>query len=95
MGYHLGEKTGGKKRANILSNLSIIACLMINMSVIIGATVEVSVVLSEFLGTSTFLMKLAIVSVFLLVTMFVLEPEKLKNLGKFSALAYIIISNYL
>jgi len=59
--------------------------ILVNSGVIVAATVEGAVVLNRFFSAPVFIFKLIIISIFLLVSMFVLEPERIKVFGYISA----------
>jgi len=91
---HLAELAISRKAGRYLGTFTILSCCLINFSVIVGGTVECSLVLSDITGIPAFYMKIMTLLVFLMVTLFCLEPERLKNLSSFSAIVYLGISEF-
>jgi hypothetical protein len=95
MGRYLIEKVYNKKSyGNVIDAACIIGCFLINFSVVVGGIIETSILFSGPFGIPKIVVKSAVVLIFAIITGFVLEPERLKPIGSFCAVAYTIICNY-
>jgi hypothetical protein len=95
MGRHLVEKVY-KKRAygNLIEAFAISGCFLINFSVVVGGIIETALLFSPATGIPKIVVKLGVVVCFMIITAFVLEPERLKPLGSLCAIVYILIRKF-
>jgi hypothetical protein len=59
---------------------------------VVGGIIETAILFAPATGIPKIIIKLAVIACFMIVTAFVLEPEKLKGLGGLCAIVYILIS---
>ena len=71
-------KAYSKAKANILSTICLLSCVIMNGSVIIGAVIEIGHILSVYFGVDVFVFKLIIIGAYRMLSAIIVEPEKLK-----------------
>lgn len=95
LGRHLVEKVySNRKYGNAIEFIAIFGCFLINFSVVVGGIIETAILFSPTIGIPKIIVKLVVIVSFMIVTAFVLEPEKLKGLGSVCAVVYIGISKF-
>ena len=67
---------------------------MINGSVITGAIIEIGDILGAYFKVEPLIFKLAIIGVYFVLTVFVIEPEKLKTFAVICSTAVILVSRH-
>lgn len=88
----ISSKCVGPKLSKFLTMLCVISCIMLNGSVITGAIIEIGDILGAYFRVEAIIFKLAIIGIYFMLTIFIIEPEKLKPLAFFCSTAVILVS---
>ena len=74
--------------------ICVISCIVINGSVITGAIIEIGDILGAYCKVEPIIFKLAIIGIYFVLTVFVIEPEKLKTIAFICSTAVILVSRH-
>lgn len=89
------EAAAGRKYKTLVGYFVIFFCVIVNSSLMVATILEAGLVMGDYFGTeNTFLFKLISVLIICLLTVFCLEPERMKLPTIISAITIFIIGKF-
>ena len=92
MAFHVGKKFKKFKVANNLKYITTICCVLINTTTIIRATNEIALIVEKTTGLDDLYVKACLVLFYMVVSIFCIEPERLKQPGSLSGIMFLSLT---